>query len=312
MIYEELRKQCSQPLSVEGVLPNRDEMGSIIVGGMGGSALPANALRFLEPALPISIHRDYDLPESAPADALYVAVSYSGNTEETLSFAHRAHERGYSLAVVTSGGKLLELAQEATLPFVKIESGEQPRNAVLSAARALALLLGNEDLNSAISGIEFDAEAIEQEAGALAGTLANGLPIFYAARPNGFLAYAAKVQMNESAKMPSYANVFPELNHNEMQSFDTFAPSAVAAVARFVLLRDDADNLHVTKAMTIFTELMRERSRNITEVMITSGTRAYKLVRTWYLMHRTACELAKERDIDPDAIPLVEEFKKRI
>ncbi len=311
MTYDELRQECSRPLSIEGA-PRPAGRTQIIVGGMGGSALPAYALRFFDPALPIATHRDYDLPEDAPEDALYVALSYSGNTAEALSFARAARERGLPLAVIASGGELLALAEEAGIPYVRVPGGMQPRNALFYSTRALAELMGRDALVAPLGGVSFDADALEREVRSLAGKLAGALPIIYASRRNGFLAYVSKINLNETAKMPAFANVFPELNHNEMQSFDSATPEDVAALARFVLLRDPSDDPRLAKRMDVFAELMRERGRQVVEVPLPDASRAEVFLRTWFLMHRTARALAEERGVDPDAVSFIEDFKKRI
>ena len=284
----------------------------VIVGGMGGSALPANAARFLEPALPFAAHRDYGLPEDAAGDALYVAMSYSGNTEETLSFAEEALARGFTLAAVDDGGALGDLAREKNLPHVLVPKGMQPRNALFYQLQALLALAGRDELAEGLASASFDAGEAQGAADALAEALSGGLPVFYSSRNNAFLAHAAKINMNETGKMPAYANVFPELNHNEMQSFDTMAPAASAGIARLVLLRDEADDARIQRRMDLVRDLMHERGRRVVDVPLLGANRAEKLVRGWFVTHRAALALAEERGIDPEAVPLIEDFKKRL
>ena len=310
MNEETLQAQLSWTPVLEGAVP--DASGSIVVGGMGGSALPAYATRFLDSAFPVVVHGDYDLPEHATANALYAAISYSGDTAETLSFAKAAKARGLPLAAITSGGDLLSFARDAGVPFITVPAGVQPRNALVYLLRALLALTGREDLLAALAAAPLDAVSAEQDAKELAGALPGALPLFYASRKNGFLARTFKIHLNESAKMPAFANVFPELNHNEMQSFDTAAPEALAALARFVLMTDTDDDARVARRMTVFTELMRERGRSVTELALVGATRAEKLVRAWFTAYRTAHLLAEARGVDPDTVPLVEDFKNRL
>lgn len=310
MTYQELREALTWQPEIMGEAPAK--AARVVAGGMGGSALPAHALRFIDPAYPVSEHRDYDVPEGASGEALYVALSYSGNTEETLSFAHTAKGRGYALAAVSDGGALTEFATEAGVPHVVVPAGMQPRNALMYQLRALLALLGRGDVLEALAAVAFDAGAAEQEAQQLAAHLEGGLPLFYSARVNGFVAHAGRILMDETAKTPAFANVFPELNHNEMQSFDTTAPPGVAALARFVIIHDAADDPRVTKRMRVFTELMRERGRQVAELTLAGEGRAAKLARGWYTLHRAALAVAAARGVDPEAVPLVEEFKKRI
>lgn len=309
MTYQELLQEFSWAPAVKGTAPRAKD---VIVGGMGGSALPAHAARFLDNSLSIATHRDYDLPESAPEDALYVAISHSGNTEETLSFASAVLERKLPLAAIAAGGKLLAFAKDNDIPYVEVPGDAQPRNSLFYLVRALAALIGRNDLGDTLTSVSFDADAAAADAAALAKTLAGALPLFYASRTNGFLSYVSKIHFNETAKMPAYANVFPELNHNEMQSFDSPAPGAVTDVARFVILRDPEDNPRVARRMDVFAELMRERGRNVTEFELVGETRAEKLARAWFVMHTAARTSAEARDVDPDSVPLVEDFKKRL
>lgn len=311
MTYDELKQQLSwQPQVVGRLAPPR---GRVIVGGMGGSALPPHALRFLDPAFPIEVHRDYDLPEHADASALYVAISYSGNTEETQSFAHKALERGYLLVVVTDeGGQLERFAQDKGVPHVVVPNGIQPRDALYYLLHALVRVVGREDLAEQLRAVSFDAAIAENDAQILVQTFTDAFPVFYASRRNGFLAYAAKIQMNESGKMPAAANVFPELNHNEMQSYDTAAPTAMGQLARFVVMPDVTDHPRVARRMALFSQLMRERSHTVVELPLAQGTRAEQLVSAWYITHLAARSLALARGIDPDKVPLIEDFKAQL
>ncbi|HUY62355.1 MAG TPA: SIS domain-containing protein [Candidatus Paceibacterota bacterium] len=310
MTYEELTAQLGWAPAIESERPG--DYPRIVVGGMGGSALPAHAARFLDPKLPVHSHRDYDLPAGASADALYVAISYSGNTAETLSFAHAAHEKGFPLAAIASGGELASFAKDNAVPFVRVPAGLPPRDALFYLLHALYAFIGEEELRSALGAVAFDPGAAHAEADDLAGALRDTLPSFYASRRNGFLAEMAKISFNETAKMPASANVFPELNHNEMQSFDTSAPENVTALARFVLLRDATDDSRIARRMDVFTEVMRTRGRVVRDLPVGGASRAETLVRGWYVAYLAALALANVRGIDPDAVPLVEDFKKRL
>ncbi len=112
--------------------------------------------------------------------------------------------------------------------------------------------------------------------------------------------------------MPAAANVFPELNHNEMQSYDTEAPEAVGALARFVLMHDEDDDMRIKRRMEVFADLMRKRGRTVVDLPLARGSRAEQLASGWYIAHLAAQALALARGANPDAVPLVEEFKARL
>ncbi len=313
MTYNDLLKELSwQPIIKN---PPVQKATHIVVGGMGGSALPADAMRFLDSSVSVSAHRDYGLPEVLPKDSLCVAISFSGNTEETLSFAHTALKQSLPLVIISSGGELLSFAEKNTLPFITVPKGEQPRNAMFFLLHSLIALLsfaGKQNLLEDFNAISFNEKNANETAQALANTLAGKLPIFYASRRNGFLTYMSKILMNETAKTPAFTNVFPELNHNEMQSFDTFAPEEVGKLSRFVFLRDSEDNPRIVRRMDVLKELFEKRNRSVTDIAISGATRMEKLVSTWFVMYLTARSMALVRNVDPDSVPMVEDFKKRL
>ena len=65
---------------------------------------------------------------------LYILLSsYSGNTEETIDFAEKAFsKKKYNLAIISTGGKLIEFAKTHNLPYILLPQGDiQPRVALV-------------------------------------------------------------------------------------------------------------------------------------------------------------------------------------
>ncbi len=136
-------KQFGYSPELQGELPSGYK--HIILAGMGGSHLAADLLKTAAPGTDIYVHKNYDLPpydEGFFGESLLVASSYSGNTEETVSFLESGVEAGHNIMVISTGGKLLELAIEHDLPYIQIpDTGIQPRLAVGFSAIALASVL---------------------------------------------------------------------------------------------------------------------------------------------------------------------------
>ena len=112
---------------------NGADFDSILVAGMGGSAVGGLLLRdWLFDFLPIQItvNRGYHLPAWVDKKTLIFAVSYSGNTEETLSQYHEAFEKGCTVICFCSGGLLEAKANENHQILVKFPAGHQPRAAI--------------------------------------------------------------------------------------------------------------------------------------------------------------------------------------
>ncbi|MCX6373253.1 MAG: bifunctional phosphoglucose/phosphomannose isomerase, partial [Actinobacteria bacterium] len=208
----------------------------LVVCGMGGSAIGADLVLACLPELPVPavVVRGYGLPAWAGRDTLVVAISYSGDTAETLACAADALGRGCTPVCVASGGALAALAGERGLPLLRVPAGGQPRAslghlsmpllATLEAAglcadpsaavdETVALLrVGNEALGP-------HAAAASHAAKQLAGRLHKKQAVVYGAGLTVPAARRWKGQINENAKAPAFWNELPELDHNEIMGW---------------------------------------------------------------------------------------------
>src|SRR3989338_1191050 len=330
MEFTESIKSLQKQLQYQPELVNGNKLGKyerFIFVGMGGSALGPDLLRISNPELDILIHRDYglpDLPDKVLQNSLIVLNSYSGNTEEVLDAFKLALGKGLSVVAVSIGGKLLELARQNTVPYVKMPDwGLEPRLALGLNLRALLKVLGQDEVLDTIPKIRM--EDFEKKGKKLADKLRGFVPIIYSSRKNGPIAYAWKVKSNETAKKPSVSNVFPELNHNEMAGFHAGEVSKLpscddcSAYARllsqnfhFIFLKDKTDNLKILKRMEVTTELFKKQKLNVETIELIGDNVFAKIFSSLQLADWVSYYIAKEYGIDPTDISTVEEFKKSI
>ncbi|MEX2029202.1 MAG: bifunctional phosphoglucose/phosphomannose isomerase [Candidatus Paceibacterota bacterium] len=281
---------------------------NVVVGGMGGSALPARALFFLDSIFPIWLHNDYGIPQKMEGRTLCIAISYSGNTLETLSFAREAVEKKLPLAIITSGGVLLEMAQKENLPHIIIPEGMQPRDSVIYMLKSLLVFLGKEELIEQIENV--DIAKIASEAEKLSGELGDNIPIIYSSAPNGTLGYIWKINLNENAKVPSWNNVFPELTHNEIQGLMSETSGGLSEKLKILMLLDDEDTKEIQNHMGAFLGSMGTQVK-IIPITLPKG-KVSKLLATLILARETSRFLAKSRGVSPENIELIESFKKKL
>lgn len=313
----------SEQFDFEPEIQNRDSLGEknfdhFILGGMGGSHLAAGLFHIFRPGINLYIHRDYGLPpyeDDFMHKSLLIASSYSGNTEEVVDFLESAHKKGYAVAVITTGGKLLDYAKENNLPYILMpDTGIQPRAALGFAAMALAAFVQPdmvEELRAMKEAI--DSEQIKNDGLDLAQHLKNKVPVFYSSLQNRALSYIWKIKMNETGKVPSYYNVFPELNHNEMQGYDyTEANKSLSDKTHFVFIHDSEDNPKIELRMKKLEEILQEKGFGVTSIFLEGDTVIEKIFRSIVLADWTTLGLAQEYNTEPEAVPLIEDFKKRI
>ncbi len=299
-------------------IENADKLSTkdkLLVLGMGGSHLPAGILKAYDQTMPILIHWDYDLPplaETELADHLIIACSYSGNTEEVISGLKAAIAKGLAVAVISTGGQLIKIAQAHSLPYVQIpQTGIQPRSASGFLLRALLKLAGREDLLTATDRLaDLQPTALKQAGQELAETLKGKVPIIYTSRTNSALAYNWKIKFNETGKIPAFYNSLPELNHNEMTGFDpNKQTTSLIANFAFILLTDNDDPDKIKHRLTILAKLYRDRNLSVTEVALTGDDRLTRLFNSLLLADWTAYFTARHYSSEPEAVPMIEEFK---
>lgn len=285
----------------------------VVVAGMGGSPLAADLLNAIDPTLNITVHKNYDVPLGFPLilrgieGVMFIAISYSGNTEETLDAFAKAGEMGLARAAIAKGGKLIAMAREAGAPFVQLPDTDiQPRMATGFIIKALAALMGLEAFAkelAALADILKPAE-LEEPGRMLAERVRDRVPLIYASTRDRAIAYSWKIKFNETAKIPAFYNVFPELNHNEM--------NALSSQFYTIILRDPDDDPHIKKRMEALAELYRDKKISIEIIDLAGKTFLERMFSSLLLADWTALALAESRGIEPSEVPIVEEFKKRI
>ncbi len=113
---------------------NSSQIENILVVAMGGSAMAgdlAGAVAKEDLKLPFIISRSYELPAFVGPKTLVAAISFSGNTAETLSAVDSAVSAGAQVLGITSGGDLAKMSNEYSFPLVQVtDSISMPRAAL--------------------------------------------------------------------------------------------------------------------------------------------------------------------------------------
>lgn len=279
----------------------------VFVCGMGGSRLGGDLAQAMLPIRDISVHADFGAPPHANGRSLVIASSYSGETEEALDAFARAGERKIPRAVITGGGRLLEAAQKAGVPFIEIpEKNIPPRLAVGYNIKALLALIGETLACEAIEAVAV-SEDLEARGAAFAAFIGSTVPIVYAARRMSGLAYYWKVVLNETAKIQAFANSFPEAVHNEIEGFEGAGKNFSC-----IMLRGPSDDPRIARRMDMMTQVLGGHRIPVERVFFTGGEMCQEIFSSVLLANWTAYALAKSRGMDPLATPLIDEWKREL
>ena len=135
--------QALSLFSKSNVKQAKRPFSNILIAGMGGSGIGASIVTewaSSESKYPIKIAKDYSIPAFVNHQTLFIASSYSGNTEETLAAVQHAQAQGAQVYVICSGGLLEKAAIQNEFPFLKIPDGMPPRAALGYSLTLLAQL----------------------------------------------------------------------------------------------------------------------------------------------------------------------------
>lgn len=301
---------------------------SIMISGMGGSALPGNLFRIYlhdlfqqsreGKGMPLSIYqnRSYSLPPESFDNCLNFICSYSGNTEETIASFEEALRHKLPCIALSAGGKIEAMAKEHGVSHIKLPipyENFQPRVGTGYFFGAMFQVLVNQELvpdTTAIlteqaKNILAKREELEERGKKLAKQLVGKTPVIYTTAKYKSVAMVWKIKFNEHAKTPAFWNFFPELNHNEMVGW------TLPQGRFFVLMIRDLDtHPQNLKRIEITAQLLRAKGVEV-EILDMGGETVYeRMFQSILLGDFAAYYLALEYGQDPTPVAMVEELKK--
>lgn len=304
-----------------------ENISNIVFAGMGGSALGALISQSWPMyKVPFEICRNYQIPAYVGRDTLFVASSYSGNTEETLSALEAAEAKQAQIVVIASGGRLRAIAEEKGYPFELLPEAGQPRFAALYGLKALVTILESAGL------VEVDKaeKKLKDAAKFLKVHTANWTPIVPAknnlakqvalecmgkspviyAGPRLFpAAYKWKISFNENAKNVAWCNAYPEFNHNEMLGWTSHPTEKPYTV---IDLRSSLEHGRVQKRFQVSERLLSGKRPAAHVVEVQGETILEQLIWATALGDFVSLYTALLNGLNPTPVDLIEKFKKSL
>jgi glucose/mannose-6-phosphate isomerase len=308
--------------------PMPGAVGRVAFLGMGGSGIVGRVLSAYAEArwnVPSAVVRDFNVPAWVDAETLAVAISYSGNTLETLTAAKEALAQGASLVAVTSGGGLEELARASSAPCVMVPAGRPPRCALGYMAGGLIGFFrasGLFDFPAAAAVAShlrgrwpqwgFDVPAAGNPAKDLAIKLhgAGGAAVYGAGPLAAVAAERCRTQLAENAKYYASGHFFPELCHNELVAFEV--PNDVARGLHVVVFRPpreaDAEAREVDAALKLIAPVVR----GVTEARPVADEDMAALFELIYFGDLASYYLALLRGVDATPVASIVKLKQKL
>jgi len=289
---------------------------SIVIAGMGGSALPGELLRsyLIDLKIPIFVVKDYQLPNHVNSNTLVFSISYSGNTVEVLETFKLAYRKGCHTVVLASGGKLIDLAKDKDSEYVELPPGLPPRMAYGYMFSAILRILENSGIiESQQKNIEKvysllkNAQAFKDKASDFILPLLEKTPLIYTSSSLSAIGYKWKINFNETAKRHAFCNVFPEMNHNELMGFLDENKNYFV-----FFIKDESDDKAISERISLTKQLLKKNKIDSAEINLTGTSRLSKILSAVYIGDWLAYLLALKQGTDPEAVVLIEDLKKKM
>jgi glucose/mannose-6-phosphate isomerase len=321
-------QQASYQVNLQNVEHDNRPITNIVVAGMGGSALAALFIKSwlkIELSVPFEIVRTYDLPNYVGKDTLVIASSYSGNTEETLSCLDQAESKGAQVAIIASGGKLIDHANQNQTTFALLPGGMQPRMAVIYNLRALVALLVNFKITP-IGKLDEIAEKVdwlktesakwadevstnENYAKQLALQAVGKTAVFYGGALTAPVAYKWKISFNENAKNVAFWNELPEFNHNEFVGWTSHPVEKPFAVFDLV---SSFEHPRILKRFEISDRLLSGFRPKSTVINLAGESVIEQMLWGCILADFVSIYVAILNNVNPTPVQLIEKLKQEL
>jgi len=298
----------------------------ILIVGMGGSGVAGDVLKLIlnqHTNIDVEVRKTYNLSKTHIASRPFcLFISYSGNTEETVSVAKDAINQNLEWAAISSGGELLELATKYNKKFIKVPDGLQPRAAFGLMTKAVINFLPEqtkevfidacEEAGNYLNNLtEDDSSEVFEISKNIASQIGSKTAVIYAGSELTYLvAQRWKTQINENSKSKAYVGFMPEVHHNEILSWEADQEGSKNNFI-LILLRGD-DHKKIDNRFEFTKELIGSKVDTIDVRNISSENLIKDLFHLVLIGDLVSVNLADHLKIDPFNIDAIENLKKKL
>jgi len=302
---------------------------NVVIAGMGGSAVSGDILLGLyaqQLKLSVEVKRGYSLPAHVGEKSLVVVISYSGNTEEALQVLKSAEKQKAKIAVITSGGKLAEIAEKKKYSRIMIPTDLQPRAALGYLFFALQTIFESAGIISVTEKAKEETvkilnrlaeeyapsvPTIKNKAKQLAQKLFRKIPLILGAEGITWAAaYRWKTQFNENSSGMAFCSLLPEMNHNEIVGLNNLVRTNNNFV--LIVLRDDKDNERIKKRIEITKSILAPKLAGIVQIEAEGVSPLAKMFSLILMGDFVSTYLAVLTGVDPAEIDIITRLKKEL
>lgn len=301
-------------------LPAHEDVEHVVLLGAGDAGVAAEVVAAVaDPfgSVPISVVEGYSAPTFVSEATLCIALSRSGQTEETLEAAQAAALAGARMVIVGGGGELVALGRSWGATVVEIDPSLPTERAALGALAVPPMLVleqvglwpgAGDWVQRAVDQLrvrETELAKPDSIAARLARTIGRTIPIFYGAGEiGGAAARRWKASCNKNAKIPAFAGRLPELTHDEIAGWGQHG-DVTRQVFTVVQLRHEHEHPQVMRRYELMRDLVDEVVHEIVDVEAAGDGSVAQLLDLVLIGDAVSLHLAAAEGTDPGPVPAV-------
>jgi glucose/mannose-6-phosphate isomerase len=296
---------------------------NVVIAGMGGSGIGGTLIKALtndEVKVPIDVSKSYDVPAYINQNTLFIACSFSGNTEETLAAADKAKAKGAQIVAITSGGKMGAFVAANGYSSITIPGrSNSPRASIGYSFVQIFHILNHyglipsrhfEEIEASARSLESNSVGIHAIAKEMTAYFKDKLPILYGDSKVEAVLIRSQQQIAENSKHLSHVNVFPEMNHNELVGWKY--PDVVFSNASTVLIRTSFDHPRTSVRLDVCKDIFTKVAGSVYELHAKGDSFIEQSIYLINVFDWTSFYLAEANNVDPFPVDVINFLKDEL
>ena len=319
-VYDIWPEIAQKSFEAEHESVNFDNVKHIVVTGMGGSGAIGDMFASIlsKSKIHVNIVKGYTLPQTVDSNTLVIAVSVSGNTDETLSVLKSAHLLGCKIIAFSSGGKMKEYCETNNIEYRFVPQYHSPRASFTSYLYTILKVLHTtfeiklDDITESIIEMEKTRVKInssnlskENPALQLAERITN-IPVIY--YPFGLQSAAIRFKnsLQENTKIHAMVENIVETCHNGIVSWEK------TSNVQPILIQGVDDFIKTKERWKIMKEYFKNNKINYLETISVTGSILSKIINLIYILDYSSIYCAVMTKIDPTPVKSINFVKSKL
>ena len=319
-VYDIWPEIAQKSFEAEHESVNFDNVKHIVVTGMGGSGAIGDMFASIlsKSKIHVNVVKGYTLPQTVDSNTLVIAISVSGNTDETLSVLKSAHLLGCKIIAFSSGGKMKEYCETNNIEYRFVPQYHSPRASFTSYLYTILKVLHTtfeiklDDITESIIEMEKTRVKInssnlskENPALQLAERITN-IPVIY--YPFGLQSAAIRFKnsLQENTKIHAMVENIVETCHNGIVSWEK------TSNVQPILIQGVDDFIKTKERWKIMKEYFKNNKINYLETISVTGSILSKIINLIYILDYSSIYCAVMTKIDPTPVKSINFVKSKL